>query len=428
LNARQADIANFVNNLGGGLMALTEAGYSNKYGWLPFPLTDVNATHDGRDVYGVTADMSLIVPGVTGANLNHGCCYHTAFTGPPGFSGLKVLGYHDHNSNGTFDGESVDHVLILGGVQVTIQGNISLTPPNAGPLNVGTQHTVTATAEDGDPLAPAVGVTVTFTVGGANAGASGTCNNAGCTTDANGQVSFTYTGTNVGTDNIAASFVDANGATQTSNTVNAEWEQNNQPPVADAGPDQTVEATGTLTAVTLDGSGSSDPDGDTLTYAWSGDASGTGVGPVVNLPLGTHTITLTVDDGNGGTDSDTVTITVQDTTAPTVDMDCAGQLWPPNHKMVLAVTGSASDAFGVTVNVTVTSDQPLNDLGDGNTDADWEVVQNGDSWEVHLRAERAGNIGARTYTVTVTVTDGNGNTSTETCSVVVPHDQRGKNK
>lgn len=426
LNTRQADIADFVNQQGGGLMALTEAASGGaKYGWLPFPLTDANITHSSNARYRATADMSIIVPGITPSHLNHGCCYHTVFTGPPGFSGLRVLAYDDHNNNGQFDGPSVDHVLILGGVQITIQGNIGLTPPTAL-LGTGDTHTVTAAAEDGNPLAPAAGVTVTFTVSaGPNAGASGSCNSAGCTTDAAGNVSFSYVGTNVGTDSIVATFVDANGNTQTSNTVNAEWEQRNLPPVADAGPDQTVEATGATTAVTLDGSGSSDPDGDPLTYAWSGDAIASGVGPVVNLPIGTHTITLTVDDGNGETDTDTVTIVVEDTTAPTVDLDCIDKLWPPNHKMVDASTISVSDAGDAdpSVTIVVTSDQPLNDTGDGNTEEDWEVSEDNGEWSVSLRAERAGNIGARTYTITVTATDASGNSTTETCEVVVPHDQ-----
>lgn len=85
----------------------------------------------------------------------------------------------------------------------------------------------------------------------------------------------------------------------------------NQPPVADAGPDQNVTATGATGAlVTLDGSGSSDPDGDSLTYGWSGPSGiANGVGPTVSLPLGTHVITLEVDDGTE-IDSDVVQITV----------------------------------------------------------------------------------------------------------------------
>src|SRR2546430_1070983 len=94
----------------------------------------------------------------------------------------------------------------------------------------------------------------------------------------------------------------------------------NQPPTAQAGPDQKVECGGPSRAtVTLNGTASSDPDGDPLTFTWT-DSFGTGQGPnpQVTLPLGTHTVTLTVDDGKGGSASDTVTITVADTKPPTV--------------------------------------------------------------------------------------------------------------
>ena len=175
-------------------MALSESRLSNKYQWLPLPLTEVNAEHNSRSRYRTTADMNTIVPGITSSHLNHGCCYHTAFTGPAGFSGLKVLAYDDHNNNGTFDGPGVDHVLILGGVQVTIQGSISLTPATAL-HETGEFHIVTVIAEDGNPLLPAAGVTVIFEVtAGPNTGTSGNCNNGGCTTDTNGSVTFSYLG------------------------------------------------------------------------------------------------------------------------------------------------------------------------------------------------------------------------------------------
>lgn len=426
LNLRQTGIVNFVNTLGGGLMALTEAGDTAQYGWMPLPLTTSNVSHTGPDII-PTADMNIIAPGLTPANLSR-CCYHTIFTGPPGFSGLTVLAFHDHNGNESFDGTAIDQVLILGGIQVTIQGNIGLSPL-AALLGTGDPHTVTAAPQDGSPLAPAVGVTVTFTItAGPNIGALGLCSNPGCVTDASGNVEFTYVGASAGVDSIVASFGDSNGNTQTSNTVQATWEVRNQPPVADAGPDQIVEVAGLTTAVTLDGSGSSDPDGDPLTYTWTGSfGTASGPAPTVNLPLGSHTITLVVDDGQAS-DSDTVIIIVQDTTPPKIDNAClTDKLWPPNHKMVLVATGSVSDLVdpNPTVSISVTSNQPINGLGDGNTDPDWTVDING-TYSVSLRAERAGNLGQRDYKITVTATDAAGNQSIAMCSASVPHDQRGK--
>ena len=93
----------------------------------------------------------------------------------------------------------------------------------------------------------------------------------------------------------------------------------NRPPVADAGPDQSVNGgiTGSAT-VSLDGLGSSDADGDPLTYAWSGAfGSASGAQPQVTLAAGTHTIALTVNDGTN-TATDWTTITVSGCTPPSV--------------------------------------------------------------------------------------------------------------
>jgi sugar lactone lactonase YvrE len=94
----------------------------------------------------------------------------------------------------------------------------------------------------------------------------------------------------------------------------------NGPPVADAGPDQTVSAGPSCVAPeALNGTGSSDPDGDTLTFTWTGPfGTASGSTPTLTLPSGATSITLTVDDGHGGTASDTVLVTVIDTTRPTL--------------------------------------------------------------------------------------------------------------
>jgi probable HAF family extracellular repeat protein len=91
----------------------------------------------------------------------------------------------------------------------------------------------------------------------------------------------------------------------------------NNPPVAVAGPDQTVDCAG---QVTLDGSRSSDPDGDALTYEWSlgGTVLSKEARWQVSLPMGTHLVTLTVTDPGGASAQSTLSVRVVDTQAPTV--------------------------------------------------------------------------------------------------------------
>jgi hypothetical protein len=96
-------------------------------------------------------------------------------------------------------------------------------------------------------------------------------------------------------------------------------------------------------------------------------------------------------------------------------------LWPPNHKMATITPSVAvTDANpGTTVKlVSVTSSEPDNGLGDGDTAND--IVINADGTML-LRAERSGAGSGRVYTITYQATDIAGNTSVASATVTVPH-------
>ena len=98
-------------------------------------------------------------------------------------------------------------------------------------------------------------------------------------------------------------------------------------------------------------------------------------------------------------------------------------LWPPNHKMVpVTIAVSASDACSdVTSSIVgVTSDEPVDGLGDGHTSPDWVVTG---ALTLLVRSERSGTGDGRVYTVTIDAVDGSGNVATGSTTVRVPHDQ-----
>jgi uncharacterized repeat protein (TIGR01451 family) len=94
-------------------------------------------------------------------------------------------------------------------------------------------------------------------------------------------------------------------------------------------------------------------------------------------------------------------------------------LWPPDHKMVdIEIGYVVTDNCGpVTNSLSVSSSEPVDGLGDGDTAPDWQVV---DAQHVRLRAERSGKGTGRIYTVTVTSTDSSGASSSRAATVLVP--------
>src|SRR5262249_53995510 len=120
----------------------------------------------------------------------------------------------------------------------------------------------------------------------------------------------------------------------------------NHPPIANAGPAQTVFVG---TTVTLDGSGSTDADGDPLTYRWSfvsipAGSSATLTGPgtvhptfVVDKP-GSYTVQLIVNDGK--VDSAPATVVISTQNSPPVASAGANQTVKTGATVQLDGSGS----------------------------------------------------------------------------------------
>jgi hypothetical protein len=148
------------------------------------------------------------------------------------------------------------------------------------------------------------------------------------------------------------------------------------------------------------------------------------------FPLGATPVTCTSSEGPVCG----FNVTVNDTQAPVLTTNLQTiTLWPPNHKYrtidVADLVASASDNCdpGVVLGSVridqVTSDEPNQSAGSGNTTND--VVIAPDCTSVQLRSERKGNGNGRVYTITFEVTDAANNVSTATAKVTVPHSQNG---
>ena len=112
--------------------------------------------------------------------------------------------------------------------------------------------------------------------------------------------------------------------------------------------------------------------------------------------------------------------------APTLQVSATPNLlWPPNHKYVnveaTVVANGSFDTSPTVALVSVTSNEPDNGTGDGNTVSDIVIVDQ-DTFE--LRAERSGNGTGRVYTITYEVMDDCGNSAIQSATVSVPITRR----
>jgi hypothetical protein len=201
-----------------------------------------------------------------------------------------------------------------------------------------------------------------------------------------------------------------------------------QPPVANAGADQTLQCAGPNgTPVTLNGTLSSDPQGQTLSFLWTDDANNSVVGKTaivqLTVGMGTHTYTLTVADTSGLSAQAKTHVGVVDTASPTLTVSLSpSYLQPPNHKLVrITATVAVSDVcdakptvqlVSITSNDTLESDD-VEAIGGGS------VAFGTDVRSFLLRAELAHGGADRVYTVTYKATDASGNTSVASAQVGV---------
>lgn len=246
-----------------------------------------------------------------------------------------------------------------------------------------------------------------------------------------------FTAPSVGTagETLTFELTVSDGIDSATDAVSVAVENVNHAPTANAGPDRTVDEG---SPVTLDGTASADPDADSLGYTWS-QTVGTPVtlsdnqhptpgftAPLVAAGGESLVFQLVVNDGELASNPDTVSITVQNVNDPPA---CGlarpepSLLWPPNHSLVpIMITGvSDPDNSDITIVITsVTQDEPVNGLGDGDTSPD-AVTQNDG---VLVRAERSATGNGRVYEILFSAVDGQGGSCNGSVFVGVPHSKK----
>jgi hypothetical protein len=141
--------------------------------------------------------------------------------------------------------------------------------------------------------------------------------------------------------------------------------------------------------------------------------------------VGDTLVTCSATDtaGNTASASFTVTVTFTDTAPPAIASVVPSQasLWPPNHQMValslsISVSDNSDPAPACRI-ASISSNEPVNGTGDGDTGPDWAT---GPALSFLVRAERAGTGNGRVYTIVAECTDASGNRASALTTVRVP--------
>jgi len=300
-------------------------------------ITPAAGSNQAGGGFNAAAPDGTIASGGSGTKIQNGEVTHTT---PQGGTGTLSWTF-DWTSPGT----AGTYTLYAGGVSANLaQGSngdevgsatlnvVVSTPGNQPPVaNAGLDQTVTDSDNSGSEM-----VTLDGSASTDDSGIVSYDWSEGGSTIATGQTAMVNFA--VGTHTITLTVTDGAGLTDTDTVVVVVQApaQQNQPPVANAGPDQTVvdlDNSGSE-MVTLDGSASTDDSG-IVSYDWSegGSTIATGQTAMVDLAVGTHTITLTVTDGAGLTDTDTAVVVVEASAPPSAGRQgCSPGYWKqPKH-------------------------------------------------------------------------------------------------
>jgi hypothetical protein len=139
-----------------------------------------------------------------------------------------------------------------------------------------------------------------------------------------------------------------------------------------------------------------------------------------NFPVGVTTVDATATNDLSPDATCSFTVAVVDNTDPVIINESPGVsvLSPSNHLMKdVTINYTVVDECPLVATLTVTSNEPVNGVADGDTDPDWIVL---DDHHVQLRAERSAVGDGRIYTITITATDGSGNSAVKSVEVRVP--------